>query len=102
MEHGDDCNLIGCVIDFVNNDLGQADDNPFQGSPRAANMPHIREYSKAIGSIANAGDNLGRRPFIPLINVFVDVFDIELCPPTISNSHRPHFFQRAAISSSVA
>src|SRR6266508_2005996 len=38
----------------------------------------------------------------PQNDVFVNPFDIELGLPSIPNVHSPHFFQSAAISSSVA
>jgi hypothetical protein len=65
-------------------------------------MPDLWEYTEAIGCITDARQNVCRSLGIPFVNVFVDVLNIELCTATVSNFHKPHFFQSAAISSSVA
>ena len=102
VEHRNDRNLVRCLVDLVHNDVGQAADDPFVGPPRAADMSDLRQHCKTVGSVANARDNLGCRPRISLLDVLVNIFDIALGAPSISNLHRPHFFQSAAISSSVA
>jgi hypothetical protein len=100
MKDCDDRNLIG--VDLVDDNVGQAGHDPLVGSRRAANMSGVWPQSQAIGSLANASDNLGRGAWILLLDVFVNILDIEPRAPPISNFHSPHLFQSAAISSSLA
>jgi hypothetical protein len=39
-------------------------------------VTHIRQRSQAIGSVANTRDNVGRGPWISLLDEFVDALDI--------------------------
>ena len=62
MKHGNDRNLMGGLVDLIHDDKRQADNDPLIGTPRAADMSHIRQLSQAIGSIMDTCDNLGCRP----------------------------------------
>lgn len=102
MEYGDNRDLVSRLDDFVDDDIREPDYDPFVRSPRPAIMTDIRQYSEAIGCVPNPGGNLGCRLRIVPLNVIVNVFDVALCSPSKANLHSPHFFQSAAISSSVA
>jgi hypothetical protein len=85
MEHGNNRNLTGRLVDFVHDDVRQADDDPFVGSANPTGVAYVRPHSQAIGRVADTGDNFGRRARIVLLDVCVEGLDVALSSPSIAN-----------------
>ena len=67
MEHADNRNLVGGLIDFADDKVRQPYHDSFVSSAGPANTPQVRPNSTAIGRTADASDNLGccsRMPFL--------------------------------------
>ena len=70
--------------------------------PNTTDVSEARKIRKIIYCFADTGYRRGPRECISLIKIRINPRDIKLSLQPIPNLHRPHFFQSAAISSSVA
>ena len=81
-----DRDLFGFCINVINDDVGHPDHGPFIGALHPACVPHVGPHPQPVGRLPDAKDHLDGSPRISLLDVFVDVFDIDLCAPPISNT----------------
>jgi len=51
MKYSDDRDLIGCLVDFVDDNVRQANHDPFVRSTAAADVSHVGQCSEAIGRV---------------------------------------------------
>ena len=102
VEDADDDDLRSVVADAVDDDVRQARQLEFTASQRCTGMSEKGEIREQTHCIADTVNDLCRCVGVALGDVFVKRLDIALCLGSVADPYRPHFFQSASISASVA
>ena len=70
MEYGEDQYLVSSGrAGLIDNNIGQAADDPFMGTRYTTDMPHARKFSQLFGSCTDTGDHLRGRDRIAVSDV---------------------------------
>ena len=78
MHDGDDGHFTCRSIHFVNDNVWQSDNGPLVGAQSVAKMTHVRPNSEAFGGSSDTRNDFGRRAWIPLFDVPVNILKISL------------------------
>ena len=89
-------------VDFVDQQIGRASNHPFVGATHRTETGHLREIAQPLRSGAYVGGDPSGCCQVALSEKFVNRVEMRKRIAGIAKSHSPHFFQKAAICSSLA
>jgi len=92
MENPDDDNLVVIIVNFVNDDVGEAGHSPLVGAGHDADAPKLRKFAEPIGRGEDARHDVGGGAWAAALNIELDAGDVR---KRFKREAHPHMVIRA-------